>query len=354
MNRCKTQIYGTLGPACADPTVLKEMAAWGMTGLRLNLSHGNLEERKPWLAMVRRAEAELGIRMELLIDLQGPELRCGRVSVELKEGSQVLLGRGGIPIPEMLEPYLKPGRSLLLDDGRLLLETMEGAGPEAVPCRVLRGGYLGPEKSIALPGIEIERPALTDTDRENIRHAKEWGVTGVMQPFVRSEDDLRELKEALEENGGGDMRIFAKLENRRGVERLPQLLPYADEIVIARGDLGNDMPLWELPAVQYQVGQRCREAGKPYMVVTQMLSSMEHAAVPTRAEVSDIFYAVLHGASSVMVTGETAAGEYPVEVMKYLCQTVRVAEQMNDYLSHRPLAPQGSIKPFSDTGRPIS
>ena len=134
------------------------------------------------------------------------------------------------------------------------------------------------------------------------------------------------LREALDDAGAGNIRIFAKIENRRGVERLPEFFPYADEIVIARGDLGNDMPLWELPAVQYETGRRCRESGKPYMVVTQMLASMEQNPVPTRAEVSDIFNAVLDGAASVMVTGETAVGAYPVEAIRYLARTAREAE----------------------------
>lgn len=338
MDSNRTQVYGTLGPACVEEEILRDMFAQGMTGMRLNLSHGSLEEHGAWILRMQQAARKAGRKAGLLIDLQGPELRVGNVSMELAEGSQVLLGTGGIPVPEAVQPYLKPGQQILLDDGKLLLEAMEGrdgsgqggAPPGAVSCQVLRGGYLYPRKSIALPGVEIPRPALTAMDRENIRCAGRYGVTGVMQPFVRSPKDLLELREALREAGAESVRIFAKLENRQGVGQLPRLLDYADEIVIARGDLGNDMPLWELPAVQYEIGRQCRAAGKPYMVVTQMLASMEHAAVPTRAEVSDIFYAVLHGASSVMVTGETAAGEYPVEVVKYLWETVREAERVRD------------------------
>lgn len=336
MENTRTQIYGTLGPACGEEGILREMFALGMTGMRLNLSHGCLKEHGDWIAMMQQAARKAGARADLLIDLQGPELRVGNISIELEEGSRILLGEGGIPIPGAVGSYLKPGQPVLLDDGKLLLEVLEGSsgpgrkegGAGAVSCQVLRGGHLNPRKSIALPGVEIPRPALTEMDRENIRCAGEYGVTGVMQPFVRSPGDLLELREALREAGGERIRVYAKIENRQGVRQLPQLLAGADEIVIARGDLGNDMPLWELPAVQYEIGRQCREAGKPYMVVTQMLASMEHAAVPTRAEVSDIFYAVLEGASSVMVTGETASGEYPVEVMRYLCETVREAERV--------------------------
>ena len=164
-------------------------------------------------------------------------------------------------------------------------------------------------------------------DVENIRIAASCGVTGVMQPFVRSRRDLETVRQALDENGGANIRLFAKIENQMGLERLPEFLETADEIVIARGDLGNAMPLWELPAAQKRIEAQCRKAGKPFMVVTQMLASMEQNPVPTRAEVSDIFNAVADGAAAVMVTGETAVGKWPVEVIRYLSNTVQAAER---------------------------
>jgi pyruvate kinase len=168
---------------------------------------------------------------------------------------------------------------------------------------------------------------MTDNDRDQIRRAKEYGVTAVMQPFVRSKDDLIEVRKALDEAGCGDIRLLAKIENNDGINKLEELIPHCDEIVIARGDLGNAMDLWELPAAQKHISAACREAGRDFMVVTQMLDSMMHRQVPTRAEVSDIFNAVADGASSVMVTGETAAGDYPVLAIRYLYRTVREAEK---------------------------
>ena len=168
---------------------------------------------------------------------------------------------------------------------------------------------------------------MTEADRNQIGRAKAFGVTAVMQPFVRSREDLIEVRRALDAAGGEDIRLLAKIENRAGVDLLEELIPRCDEIVIARGDLGNTMELWELPAVQKRIAARCREAGRDFMVVTQMLDSMIQRQVPTRAEVSDIFNAVLDGASSVMVTGETAAGEHPALVIRYLTRTVREAEQ---------------------------
>ena len=176
----------------------------------------------------------------------------------------------------------------------------------------------------SVPGLRL--PPLTESDRRNLALAKDYGVTGVMQPFVRCREDLDALREALNGHGGEAIRIFAKIENREGVARLSELMPAADEIVIARGDLGNSGPLWELPALQKRIASACRRAEKPFMVVTQMLASMERNPVPTRAEVNDIFNAVLDGAASVMVTGETAVGAWPVETIRYLTRTAREAE----------------------------
>ena len=213
------------------------------------------------------------------------------------------------------------GQEILLDDGKLLLAV---ESPQRL--RVIRGGSLQSRKSVALPGCRIDAPALTDTDRVNLAAAKEFGVTAVMQPFVRGREYLLEVRSAMEEAGCGRLRLMAKIENREGVEKLEEIIPCCDEIVIARGDLGNAFDLWELPAVQKRISAACRKAGRDFMVVTQMLDSMTHRPVPTRAEVSDVFNAVLDGASSVMVTGETASGEYPAEVMRYLVRTVRAAE----------------------------
>ena len=322
------EIYGTLGPACARADTLARMLELGMTGLRLNLSHVALTGAEDWLEELEKAAAMTGVRPGLVIDMQGPELRIGALAgpVALAEGDTVRLGGDGVPVPEAALPALTPGREVLLDDGKLLLRVTRSL-PDGAEAAVVRGGTLLSRKSLALPGADIRPPAVTEADRANLRAARDRGVTAVMQPFVRGREDLEEVRAALGEAGCGKLRLLAKIESMAGVERLPQLLPAADEIVIARGDLGNAMPLWELPAMQKRIAAACRAAGRPFMVVTQMLASMERSPVPTRAEVSDIFNAVLDGASSVMVTGETAAGRYPVETMRYLVNTVRAAER---------------------------
>lgn len=374
------KIYGTLGPACQDEKILTEMFALGMTGMRLNLSHVTLAESGELIGKMKRAAESCGVKPQLLIDLQGPELRTGAVAepillkneeiVEIcaaadqkvvefleknreeltetadkKKNSESSLVQNRtsaqrmparIELPDITIPYLIPGQEILLDDGKIHLKVVEnpenrkmGSGEKRrYFAKVLWGGLLKSRKSAAFPGAKINSPTLTKADLENIRLAKEMGVTGVMQPFVRGREDLECVKNALKEAGAEDVKLFAKIENLDGVRKLEELIPEADEIVIARGDLGNAVHLWDLPSVQREISQKCLVTGKPFMVVTQMLASMERNPVPTRAEVNDIFHAVLDGASSVMVTGETAAGDYPVEVIRYLVNTVRSAEKI--------------------------
>ena len=374
------KIYGTLGPACQDEKILVEMFSLGMTGMRLNLFHVTLAESGELIGKMKRAAEVRGVKPQLLIDLQGPELRTGAVAepillkneeiVEIcaaadqkvvefleknreeltetadkKKNSESSLVQNRtsaqrmparIELPDITIPYLIPGQEILLDDGKIHLKVVEnpenrkmGSGEKRrYFAKVLWGGLLKSRKSAAFPGAKINSPTLTKADLENIRLAKEMGVTGVMQPFVRGREDLECVKNALQEAGAEDVKLFAKIENLDGVRKLEELIPEADEIVIARGDLGNAVHLWDLPSVQREISQKCLVPGKPFMVVTQMLASMERNPVPTRAEVNDIFHAVLDGASSVMVTGETAAGDYPVEVIRYLVNTVRSAEKI--------------------------
>ena len=325
------KIYGTLGPRCCDVETLRAMFDAGMTGVRLNLSHITLHDAAQEIENLHHAAGLCGTAADLLIDMQGPELRIGALEspLTLEEGQDITLGAGGIPVPDLVLPCLTPGQELLLDDGKLLLEVLD-CETRSVRARVLRGGSLTSRKSLALPGCSLHPPTLTEMDMENLSLAKGYGVTGVMQPFVRNRADLEAVRAALNRFGGKDIRLFAKVENQEGIRNLDELIPVCDEIVIARGDLGNAMPLWELPRVQKEISHRCREAGRDFMVVTQMLYTMEHNAVPTRAEVSDIFNAVCDGAASVMVTGETAVGDYPVEAIRYLARTAEEAER---YLS---------------------
>ena len=310
-----TEIFATFGPACRSEKVLKEMVAEGLTGMRLNLSHMTLPEAADYINAYRNVTDE----PQILIDMQGPELRVGKADIEVKD----MLDLRDIELPGEVLSVLEAGDEILLDDGKILCRMTDQGNAE-----VIRGGFLADRKSVKIKGKNVDMPVLTDHDIANIKKAVEYGVTAVMQPFVRSGEDLKRVRDILDAEGAGHIKIYAKIENRQGVEALDDILPYADAVVIARGDLGNDMPLWELPLVQKRIEKACHEADKPYIVVTQMLASMEHSPVPTRAEVSDIFHAVYHGAWGVMITGESAIGEYPVEAVKYLYQTAKSACEM--------------------------
>lgn len=318
-------VFGTLGPSCEKMDVLEQMFSEGMTGIRINLSHVMLKDYAEKIETVRKAADKAGKSSKILIDMQGPEIRIGVLEspMTLRENDVFSIGQDSVPVPENVLAVLELGQTVLLDDGKISAEVVEVTGSKA-KLRVIRGGILNSRKSLAVSDVVINMPALTDSDVENLKIARKCGVTGVMQPFVRKAADLKELRKTLDAFNGHEIKIYAKIENRAGVENLTTFFDDADEIVIARGDLGNSMPLWELPKVQKTIAGVCNEHRVPFMVVTQMLTSMEHSKVPTRAEVSDIYNAVLDGAHSVMVTGETAIGENPIEVIKYLSRTARM------------------------------
>lgn len=213
----------------------------------------------------------------------------------------------------------------MMDDGKIecIVEN-----EKKIYCRVLRGGLLKPNKSIAIKDKNLIGDVLTDTDIENLKLAKEYGVTGIMQPFVRNRDDLIKVKETLKQNGLEDIKVYAKIENMDGVNNLETILPCCDHIVIARGDLGNATGLLHLPVIQKKIEEICKSNNHPYMVVTEMLSSMIENEIPTRAEVSDIFHAVYHGAKSVMLTNETAIGKHPIAAIKVLAEVSKEAKKM--------------------------
>lgn len=330
----KTEIYGTFGPSCDSKEILKEMINVGMTGMRLNLSHTTLTKSKSIVEKYLHAAEEEGITPQILIDMQGPELRVGALEspIKLKAQKKVFLGVSTvegmtIPVPVEVLEAIELEDEILLDDGKILVRVVAKTDEKKITVEVLRGGTLQSHKSIKVVGKNISLPPLTEHDIANIKVAKDYGVTALMQPFVLNGTQLREVRAALKEHGAEHVKIFAKIENRLGLENIEEILPEADVIIIARGDLGNDMPLWELPRVQKQIEDACHKAGKPYIVVTQMLASMEHNAVPTRAEVSDIYHAVYHGAWGVMLTGETAVGEYPVEAIRYMTNTAKTAKE---------------------------
>ena len=321
------EFYATLGASCADAETLSALFAAGMTGARLNLSHTGLAHcagllKEVYWPCARRA----GVNAHLIIDLQGPELRVGALDapVPFPAGETVVLGAGGVPIPRAVLDCARVGHELSLDDSALLVR-VEAHHGNSLTCRVLRGGELKSRKSLSILGVQPDTPTLTDEDLANLDLAGEMGVTHILQPFVRGKADLDAVRAALDARGLSHVKIMAKIENALGLDHLDEIIAHADQICIARGDLGNSMPLWELPRAQKDIAGRCVRAGREFCLVTQLLWSMESRAVPTRAEVLDIYNGVLDGASSLMLTGETAVGKYPVQAMEYLVKTANTA-----------------------------
>lgn len=319
------EIYGTLGPSCCTVPILKEMFTLGMTGMRLNLSHCDLWDKSDWLNAFHTAHKELNINADLLIDMKGPELRLKKVPKELSSltnNTTITLTQD--IVPDILIQNTNENDYLLIDDGKIELQVTK-VNKDSLICKVIRGGVVLQCKSIAIKGKSITGNVLNESDILNLKKAIEYGVTGIMQPFVRNKEDLIEIKRVLKEINAESLKIYAKVENLDGVKQLKELIPYCDHIVIARGDLGNATGLSKLPVVQKEIENICKEFKMPYMVVTEMLASMVDKQVPTRAEVSDIFHAVYNGASSIMLTGETASGKYPIDAMRVFVETAREA-----------------------------
>ena len=315
--------YATLGPSCCDTAALSALLRRGVTGFRLNLSHTPLAARTDWIAALHEAERKTGLRAQLMIDLRGPEVRIGSLPapLPLAEGAAVTLG-ADIPVDGDVLDALRPGMTVLLDDGAMALTVVDSG-----VCRVTRGGTLTGHKSLTLEGVDLRRPALCEADLADLSQAAALGVNAVMQPFVRSAGDLRVVRQTMAENGLADAELFAKVENQPGLDALPDWLALCDVVTIARGDLGSSLPLERLPAAQKHIAALCRSRGKPFLVVTQLLHSMIDHPSPTRAEVLDIYNAVLDGADCLMLTGETAQGRYPLESADWLIRVAQEAEK---------------------------
>ena len=243
------EFYGTLGSACDTPETLSALFAAGMTGARLNLSHTGLADCAGLLKEVYWPAAKAaGVDAHLIVDLQGPELRVGKLAenVIFEEGKNVILGKNGVPVPKTILDCAEAGHELSLDDSALLIR-VEERREDRLLCRVLRGGVLKSRKSLSILGVQPDTPTLTQEDLANLDLAGEMGVTHILQPFVRGKKDLETVRSELDKRGLSHIQIMAKIENRLGLDHLDEIIEYSDQICIARGDLGNSMPLWELP-----------------------------------------------------------------------------------------------------------
>jgi len=341
----RTKIVATIGPASADRGVVVDLVRAGMDGARLNLSHGTHDEHRERARLLRGTEAELGRPIALIADLQGPKLRIGDLDapVTLVRGEEIVVSAaelsndGELPIsPAVIGEVLQPGHEVLIDDGLVRLRVDEVEEGRA-RCAVLIGGVVSSHKGVNLPGVPIPIPSLTRKDMDDLELALELGVDFVALSFVRSAADVRDLR-ALIEQAGSPAHVIAKIEKSEAVDSLEAILSETDAVMVARGDLGVEIGPALVPLVQKRIIIAALERGKPVITATQMLETMVHQAEPTRAEASDVANAVLDGSSALMLSGETAVGEYPVESVAYMDRIARAVEPSLDYRHQLPEA----------------
>ncbi|HOO64094.1 MAG TPA: pyruvate kinase, partial [Synergistaceae bacterium] len=335
----KVKIVCTLGPACSSFEALRTMAEEGMDVARFNFSHGEYEGHARNLELVRRVEKERKRPLAALLDTKGPEIRTGLLEghepVYLENGQVFCLTSRTVEGSSRevslsyaeLPREVSPGMDIFIDDGTLQLQVEEIRG-EDIFCRVVVGGELGERKGINIPDASLSVPTLTEKDREDIRWGLEHEMEYIAVSFVRSRDDVLEVLRVMEELGGGHtMKIIAKIETKQSVEALEEIAEVVDGMMVARGDLGVEIPTEDVPLQQKRIIDVCRSQGKPVIVATQMLDSMIRNPRPTRAEANDVANAVLDGADAVMLSGETAKGKYPVESVRTMNKIVRRVEK---------------------------
>ncbi|MCJ9427994.1 pyruvate kinase [Kordiimonas marina] len=337
----KTRIVATLGPASSSFEVLKELFCAGVDVFRLNMSHGEHKDKEALVHTIRAVEREVGRPIAILADLQGPKLRIGKFKegrAALKEGQHFTLdltgeegdeNRVSLPHKEIFEA-LEVGTHVLLDDGKVRLEVETVAGDHA-KCRVLVAGVLSDRKGVNVPNAVLPLAALTEKDRKDLAFALKCGVDWIALSFVQRPADVAEARRLV----GTKAAIMAKIEKPAAVTSLDEIIELADGVMVARGDLGVEEPLENVPGIQKRIIRSARQAGKPVVVATQMLESMIKSPVPTRAEVSDVATAVMDGADAVMLSAESAVGDYPIEAVQVMDRVARRVEQEPSYHSNR-------------------
>jgi len=341
----RTKIVATIGPACSRAEGIGALLEAGMDGARLNMSHGTREDHAQHARHVREAEEAAGRSVALIADLQGPKLRVGELvePVELTRGEQVVVAGedsardGDIPVsPSVLGSVLAPGKDVLIDDGHVRL-AVNAVEQGRARCEVVVGGRITSHKGVNLPGVALPIPSLTRKDLDDLNFALDLGVDFVALSFVRSGADVRALR-TLIEAAGSPAYVIAKIEKAEAVAALDDILDESHAVMVARGDLGVEIGAADVPLLQKRIIHKALERGKPVITATQMLESMVHSPEPTRAEASDVANAILDGTSAVMLSGETAMGEYPVEAIKVMDRIALAVEPSLDYRHEIPEA----------------
>ncbi|CAM3404720.1 MULTISPECIES: pyruvate kinase [Saccharibacillus] len=340
----KTKIVCTIGPASESLENTKKLIMAGMNVARMNFSHGDFEEHGNRVKNIRQACQELGKSVALLLDTKGPEIRTGKIAVEPLDlvedefitltteeiaGDKDRLSVSYVDLPK----DVSVGSTILIDDGLIGLTVTEVAGTE-IKCRIVNGGQIKSRKGVNVPGVSISLPGITEKDTNDIVFGIQQGVDFIAASFVRKASDVLEIRELLKKHDAEHIQIISKIENQEGVDNLDEILEVSDGLMVARGDLGVEIPAEEVPLVQKQMIEKCNRAGKPVITATQMLDSMQRNPRPTRAEASDVANAILDGTDAIMLSGETAAGKYPVESVQTMS---RIAEKAESAMANREI-----------------
>ncbi|MBP5236982.1 MAG: pyruvate kinase [Clostridia bacterium] len=337
----KTKIICTIGPACNSEETLTQMCLEGMNVARLNFSHGSHADHLEMIKRIKKVREKLGLPIPIMLDTKGPEYRIGTFKggkVTLKDGESFTFTTDDIEGDDtivsvsykQLPEELKPGDSITVNNG-LVAFSVEKIEGNRVICRIVTGGELSDRKSMHFPNKVLDHDYLSDSDRSDILFGIDNDIDFVAASFVSSKKDIAELREFMNSNGGQSIDIIAKIENRAGVDNIDEICEIADGIMVARGDLGVDIPFVEVPAIQKLLIHKCRLLGKRVITATEMLESMIYNPRPTRAEISDVANAVYDGSSAIMLSGETAAGKYPVAAVRNMAEIARYTEENIDY-----------------------
>ena len=335
--RKKTKIVATLGPACSSKEVIKQMIDAGVNVFRINFSHADYEDVSERIRIIRELNAEYNYTTAILADLQGPKLRVGvmKEDVVVNPGD-IITFQTAEDVPGTKERVymnykefprdVKPGENILLDDGKLMFEALETNGTTEVVCKVIQGGPLKSKKGVNLPNTKVSLPALTKKDIKDAIFAIEKDVDWIALSFVRTSKDLEELQDLIAKHSDHKIPIIAKIEKPEAVENIDKIVAFCDGLMVARGDLGVEIPAHEVPLIQKKLIHRAKTARIPVIVATQMMETMITSLTPTRAEVNDVANSVMDGADAVMLSGETSVGNYPVQVIEKMTQIIEAVE----------------------------
>ena len=341
INTKRTKIVCTIGPATKDVQILKEMIKAGMNVARLNFSHGSFEDQEVYYNAVKQASKEVNLPVAILLDTQGPEIRTGKLEVSPvmlnAEDTFTLVNddiignntRTSVRYKELYKD-VEIGTTILIDDGKIELEVTSIEGKDII-CKVMNGGELGSRKSINVPGRHINLPALKEKDIKDLKDGCKYDFDFIAASFIRNVDDVNAIRRVLNENGGEKIKIISKIECQEGIDNFNEILEASDGIMVARGDMGVEIPMEQVPLVQKELIKKCNNAGKIVITATQMLESMTSNPRPTRAEVSDVANAIFDITGAIMLSGESAMGKYPVQCVETMSKIAHAVEDEINY-----------------------